>query len=320
MDNFICERCGSSYVQKKNLIHHLTRQTPCSATVKDVDIAEYLIRIRQKHSKYSDSITCEYCNVSYSNKYNLNKHLKICKQKDVAFNNKIEQIRNELRDEIQNELNANFQQIINELQQEIKTLKSASAGGIHNTTNNTAIDNSIDNSSKIQFNYFHSPIHDLTQPIISQPDFKKMMLDFFKDTKDGLKGMMAYVLFNPEFPQNHIIYKENIDTDESFGRTENDWKPISDNEAIDKVTETANSLITSFVSDPPSGLTEDVQTDFIDKQAIPLNIATDLYSDFEDPRVRSKQKQKLIQKCRKDITDCSRVVKVVRKKPIKTIS
>ena len=51
-DHFICEQCGNSYKQKRNLSRHISEQ----------------------HSKVKDTFICKLCNKEFARKYQLQRH------------------------------------------------------------------------------------------------------------------------------------------------------------------------------------------------------------------------------------------------------
>lgn len=66
MDNFKCIKCGSVFKAQKYLDQHNRRKTPCGVV----------------EGNNNNPNRCIYCNRTYSNKYNLAKHHKICNIKN----------------------------------------------------------------------------------------------------------------------------------------------------------------------------------------------------------------------------------------------
>jgi len=77
MPIFICETCKKEFTIRRLYDNHLIRKNPCKLT-----------NINQ----------CINCEKSYSNRSNLNKHLKICKENIIndENQNQIEELRNML--------------------------------------------------------------------------------------------------------------------------------------------------------------------------------------------------------------------------------
>ena len=71
MPNFICEKCKKEFTKKSAYTSHIMRINPC---VKDI-------------TKSND---CIYCSRNFTNKYNLNSHLNICKKKKSEDDTKIQ--------------------------------------------------------------------------------------------------------------------------------------------------------------------------------------------------------------------------------------
>jgi uncharacterized C2H2 Zn-finger protein len=286
-----CRRCGKTFLTKTHLIRHLRNAKPCKAIKEDIDVEKYVLSFKTLDEPNS-TFQCKTCDKSFKHRSNLSRHSKTCTQQNIqqdVVDFKINELRNELRNELKHE----FHNKIQELQNEISILKQ-STGEVHNN---------------IQINNFNTPVDKLAEHLINHPNFTNIMLECFKDTKNGLRTIMHNLFYNKDNPQNHIIYKESLDTDETLCRVKDNWVPMSDIDAIHKVTQTTDRVITSFVTNPHNNLQEDDENKFVYYKVLPLNMANDVYVDTEEPHIRTIQKKKIIQKYRKDITECSKDIK-----------
>ena len=73
MPNYTCKTCNKNFKQKTDYTRHLNRKYPCKSPVTYSKNGIHIPKM-----EYSE---CEYCNKTYSTKYNLNKHHNICKSK-----------------------------------------------------------------------------------------------------------------------------------------------------------------------------------------------------------------------------------------------
>lgn len=303
-----CRRCGKSFDSKKYLLQHLHKRRPCKTLNETIEVAVYITELTTKEQLTLHE--CQVCHKSFRHLTSLSRHKKSCQSGSLITPDRISEL----------------EQKITTLQEEMKLLKEgASSSVIQNTTNNTigsTIDNSVDNSttSNIQINnYFNAPIEKLAEHLLNHPQFKTLMLESIKDVKDGLKMIMSNLFFSKQHPENHIIYKESLESDETLCRIATDnWMSMKDTDAISKITQTTDCVLTSFISDPPKELKEEDELAFMDQRALPLKMASGFYEDMDEPERREEQKKEIIEKYRKDITDCSQTIKkVVKKKLIK---
>jgi DNA repair exonuclease SbcCD ATPase subunit len=86
---FICLRCGDEFDNITNLKNHLARKIKCQPILNDIDVNEIIIEDCKTDKMYA----CEYCSKSYSNKFNLKKHMKICKKREEESDEEEETIK-----------------------------------------------------------------------------------------------------------------------------------------------------------------------------------------------------------------------------------
>jgi hypothetical protein len=132
MKIYKCDICLKEFNKKSTYDYHISRLIPCI--------------------KLND-IQCAYCNKSYSNKSNLNKHLKNCKEKTIELDNKneIEELKKLLFE--QQKKFEEQQKDNQELKKKVEELTHVSENNnitvnnenSHNTTNNITTTNNIIN-------------------------------------------------------------------------------------------------------------------------------------------------------------------------------
>ena len=83
--SFDCKACGRTYTTKQNLTLHFNRQPLCqrwlNTKILETKLIEYIDENYEEEK--SHNTTCEFCSKSFSNKGNLNLHMKtnkICKK------------------------------------------------------------------------------------------------------------------------------------------------------------------------------------------------------------------------------------------------
>jgi len=219
---FKCQRCERVFKRKWDMKRHLSRKNPCMA--KTENIPENGIKhskIFQNIPKYSKNevktpskpakkinnrFVCEYCERTYGQKYNLNKHQKKCQIKKKVELEKKEKDKLELRT------------IIEQQKNRIKLLEhNGNTQTINNTNcNNTTHNNTINITLN---NYGDEDISYITE-IKPKETLKYLLLQ-------GMSGLHDYINYkycNPEQPQNFTIKYSNDRSKYVSIRDQNVWK------------------------------------------------------------------------------------------------
>ena len=205
-----CELCGKIFKTKQILEKHYKRKTPCtkdtkSKTQKDSkNIPKYSkifqnLPILESSTDTGTDIEidtnkpkCEYCNKNYSTKYNLNKHLKICKSK-ILFEN------------TQKQLQIKY----DKLKEDIEFIKQSGGGGgshfIHNNTENNITINSTINNTQNNINITINAFGDEMVDYLTEKEYRSAI----NSKIGGIVKMIKNINFNSAHPQNHNVYIPN---------------------------------------------------------------------------------------------------------------
>ena len=192
MVKYICYICLKEFNHKGNYKTHINRKFKCKKIyVKKIEESNNGIIVpKQDHNNI-----CNYCNNSYSNKSNLNKHLKKCKAK------KKENIKQELYDLLvrqndqQKKENLYLKQQINLLQGQYKKISTKTI----NSNNNINNINSNNNINIVAFNKT-----DLSH--ITDKDFEYIM----KRCNMCIPHLIEKAHYDPNKPENKNIFISNI--------------------------------------------------------------------------------------------------------------
>jgi hypothetical protein len=136
MTEYICEKCLKNFSNSKShYTRHINRKKSCRAMyVDNLDILD-------KQEILYDKFVCEYCNLKFVKKYNLNRHLQKCKNNlkiDNSFNKiVVEKLNEKIDEKIHEKLNHLIKQN-NELKKENIELKKKNNKNKNN--NNFIID------------------------------------------------------------------------------------------------------------------------------------------------------------------------------------
>ena len=250
-----CYRCLWTNNIKTKMKDHLSRVRPCKMVNCEINLddckeyilngmsyKEYCEKINDK--KYSkndpnrskndpnrskndpnrsknDPIKCQFCERVYSNRSNLNKHFKKCKEKqkdDTVKESMTELARllNEKDNQLKEELDKRDKQINEQNKQIQELIKKA---GIITTTNN------IQNNFKL-LNYKETDTSHLTEN-----DYVRCLEHY----NFCVPHLIRKIHFNPKKPENHNIYISNLKNSYVMIYMNNKWKVKNRDETISRV-------------------------------------------------------------------------------------
>ncbi len=189
MPEYICGLCGASFDKKSSYNNHLIRKKPCK--VKKVNDEDY-----------DESLDCEFCNKTYSTKYNLNKHLQICK---VKLSNSIIKKKKPTKKELIRAYEEK-ETLVN-LKKEISELKTVLKESIVQNNNNQTTNNQITNN-----NNNITVMTQINQNIIcnfGKEDLNGLGYKYFMNLltipRQSVQKLVEDIHFNPNRPQNMNI-------------------------------------------------------------------------------------------------------------------
>ena len=132
---YTCLKCNIKFNQKIDYTRHINRKTPCNKNKENQidgsphELSKVPHKLSQLEENEKDSYICLYCKNEFSNKYNLERHIKLyCKTKKQEDNKKEDKF-NELIQRIEtNEKNAEnnnkmFEEKIKELENQLREEK-----------------------------------------------------------------------------------------------------------------------------------------------------------------------------------------------------
>lgn len=200
-----CEKCERTFIEERFLTKHLNRKTPCDKTFPCSKCGKVFKEERmlnnhldRKNPCVPDSIPvvtidnlenkCHYCGKTYSNVYNLKRHVSTCdKDRNMIY------VMEKLLEKQQNA----FSEQINQLQQQLIS------HGIAPVTNNI--------TNNVQQNlYMNVTICSFGNEDLSQLDTSKVMQLLRGHVKDFMSKMIEYIHANPEHPELHNVFYDPV--------------------------------------------------------------------------------------------------------------
>jgi len=235
MSELICLKCNKKFETKFNLNRHLKRKNPCfkelNNTINILNIHPKSSKNTQKNEK-NDDFCCKFCEKTFLNNYNLNKHIrnncKIKKQQDQEKETIFKQLVE--KDNIINKLLAQNQLLITEISKlkQLKTVKNIT----NNTINNT--NNTIINNPKITLiNYGKEDLK-----IIDNKHYEKIIKNYRISGVKVPDEILKLIHFNSEYPQLNNIYISDFNREKCMIYDNNEWilSPINQiSNLIDKI-------------------------------------------------------------------------------------
>lgn len=236
MSNFICERCGLSFNEKRVLLTHLKRLKWCIAIEKDIEPSKLIEKIKSK----PDGKTCDKCNKIYKNNNSLRMHK--CKNaKTVNPDTIVLDEMKQIRDDMRNELNR-LKDIIGQTEANIVANNSSISGTTQ--ISNTLIDNSITNNITVNINSLKSTSEQQIQYLLNREDTTELFMNCLKSI-DGIKKYINTKYYDPNHPENQMIRKS--DNHNELELYEDKWKKYNNMDASDLILINIGNDLTHYL-------------------------------------------------------------------------
>jgi hypothetical protein len=181
MVNYVCEKCDKIFIKKYNYVYHINRKFPCTKTNNKI---------------YS----CSYCDLSYTRKCNLNKHL-IYHSEAIEKQATLEYILEEMRQ--MREENKEIKEENKDLKMSVSQLSLGTHTNNINTINTTNINNNIININNVNVQLVPFGKEDFTS--IPETHTKHILSRGF----EAIPTLIKYIHFNKKKPQYHNCYISN---------------------------------------------------------------------------------------------------------------
>jgi hypothetical protein len=245
-------RCGYTTEQKGNLIRHLKRILPCTATLRDIPISEYIDELTKKEYN-STAAQCKYCKKKFNHASNMYTHLKTCKAHIASLSPK-----------------ESLEDIINKKVDEALE-KRLSTHVINNNTqsNNNAIN--IENTTEPLRNFGFENMEALPHDFIRS---RFVLLDF--------KGLFEVLHCTPEYPENHNVRIKSTKRQLLEMFTDNKWTITTFKNGLDNIVVRISEIFNQFRIKHKKEVLEDMSEDDLDDLVKQLDAITELSNKSKD--------------------------------------
>ena len=236
MVEYTCTNCNKIFNHKSTYTRHINRKFKC----KNIKVETQINSTSAEYSTFGMGIPkveyldnkCEFCNNTYSTKYNLNKHQKKCKlKKETTQKEELFQL---LKLEVNKDLekqNLFLKQQINNLQLELCNNKTT------NITNNNYTNISNTNCNNKTINILAYDKTDLSH--LTDKDFEQIMKKCYK----SVPSLIEKTHFDPLRPENKNIYISNIKQNFVMKYTGEKWILCNKDETLDDLYENSSNIL-----------------------------------------------------------------------------
>jgi hypothetical protein len=213
-----CPRCATEFETASNFRDHLNRKYKCQPILQDIDIKDIII---ENCKIESEAYRCVHCEKVCSNKFNFEKHIKVCKKnKNIDTDiNSVEYLKEQLK-----EKDKQIEQLIQ------KTGNTINNTTINNNNNNTIVLLSFDNADRSHLT-----------------DEKKYYLLSRKFM--AIPYLVKEIYFNPNVPQNHNVRITNLRDSLISLHVDNKWIKTDKNEVIEKLLDSNERYLENWAND-----------------------------------------------------------------------
>lgn len=255
---FKCERCGYTPLQKCDLVRHLKKKVECPSLLGNVSRDELLMTVTKKQMSIR-KYECTICDSTFASRQARHYHMKKCQGHPSK------------------ELITLHDKVVN-MEKELASIKTSSVNNI-NTTNNNAC--SINNGTVINQNIQINGLgKEDIRYITEDPKFREFMTECIRGKVCGLMDYMVKKHFDPNHPENHNVRKLNKKEDFMEVFDGKKWRTQFSDEILEDVFRHMQTDFANFVDEAltEDGLVRKAWLDtFMEKVGAPLE--WDLYCE-----------------------------------------
>ena len=209
MVHYTCEKCNKFFNHKGTYERHLNKQKTCKINPK-LELKNPKMDL--KTDILHDLTTCKHCQVNFSSKSNLSKHMNgRCK---IMKNNEMYEIKNALL----------------KMQEKIDELEKSKMPTVANNTNNT--NNNNINNGVIQNNTNNITINQYGKEDLSHLTFNDFN-GIFNKCNSCVPNLIDLIHFNKDKPENNNIYISNLKGPYAMIYDGQKWNVVDKNTTID---------------------------------------------------------------------------------------
>ncbi len=245
---YTCTRCGYNTTHRTNMKNHLNRKNICKPTLEDVSIEQLCFlynfdisnfqqettgfqqettgfqQVLTGYENTNNSNSCNYCNKTFTRKYGLICHLKICKiKKENDEKKESEQIMIIEIEKLKKQLEQTNNKILNTTNNNNNKILNTTNDNCNNSNSNNNITQNITIN-----NYGEENLKCLSEAYLSK---------LIECAFTAIPKLIEKIHFNPEYPENQNIKITNKKEPYIKVRKNNKWELQDKKETIDTIVD-----------------------------------------------------------------------------------
>jgi hypothetical protein len=220
---YVCPRCHYTTDDKSCINRHYNRKRICDIYYEDVSLEDCIDKLKEKRKPM-----CEHCRKIYSRNDSLKRHMKICKEKQIAklIVEKEEEIK-ELRNRLE--------------QQQHPTTTTNTSIGNHNKFNSDNITNN--NTINININDFKNTNYTIALEDLKESIKQSLLKNDGRNMNIECENLIELVHCNDKYPENQNILLTDISRGDAKIKQGDRFIKVPKSEAIDQTAQNIVNLL-----------------------------------------------------------------------------